>query len=133
MKNFKLILFISLFTFGLTACKKDTNLSPAVATKRITDVHWKLVKYLEAGEDKTGEFEVELDFYEDGTYKRSWIIFIPIPENGTWEFKNGTKNIQLTRSNGETELYHVIKLSKTELVAETIVDNKINKWFFEAQ
>jgi hypothetical protein len=106
---------------AICSCKKDeeTQLSMTDELSR----QWEVVKYEVNGSDETATFEslfpeYSVDFNSDGTYTEYYFVLgVLVPVNGTWLFMNNNTEIQMTDPD-QTRLYHIMKLTTTELTVE---------------
>ncbi|MCO5260289.1 MAG: hypothetical protein M9916_09115 [Crocinitomicaceae bacterium] len=138
MKKVNLLLFVA-FLFVLGACTKyeeGPKVSLLTAKTRLVR-HWVIETYEIDGVNQAinQNTSLEMDFYKDNTFKRTWVIFgFQAPEEGTWAFMDGKKKILLTKKDGGMELYTVVMLTKNELKAKfTDENNKTHAYYFKSK
>lgn len=124
MKYLKLVVLSSVLLV-LVSCAKD----------KLTN-NWSLKKYEVNNVNQTinSNTGLEMDFYKDNTFKRTWIIGgFQIPETGSWVFADGKKKILLTKQDGGVESYTVTKLTYKELKAERMDGSDKHVYSFEGK
>lgn len=138
MKKSKIVLFGLLFLI-LGACTKyeeGSNFSLLSAKARLVN-HWDIISYEIDGVNQsiTGNNSLQMDFYKDETFKRTWIVAgFPIAEAGHWSFGAKKSTLILTKNNGTLELYTIVKLTSKDLKAKrTDDDGKIHVYTFKGK
>lgn len=124
MKHIKLVVF-SAMILVLASCAKNKLVN-----------NWSLTKYEVNGVDQAinANTGLQMDFYKDNTFKRSWIIAgFQVPEQGTWVFTDAKKKIILTKNDGGIEIYNIKKLTYKELKAERIDGSDTYHYTFEGK
>lgn len=135
MRRFTTLFLIS-FLFILGSCTKydeGSNFSIIPAKARLIN-HWTLTKYeIDNEEQQLNNAGMEMDFYKDNTFKRTWIVGIQIPEEGKWEFTNGKNKLILTKNGASAELYTIVQLKAKSLKVERLENGKMNVWTFKGK
>ena len=124
MKYLKLVVLSSVLLV-LVSCAKD----------KLTN-NWSLKKYEINNVNQTinSNTGLEMDFYKDNTFKRTWIIGgFQIPETGSWVFADANRKIILTKQDGGVESYTVTKLTYKELKAERMDGSDKHTYSFEGK
>lgn len=121
MKCTKIIAAAILFLFVVSACAKyeeGSNFSLISAKKRLENT-WNLTKYEVNGNDETSNSPgLEVIFYKDETYKRTFTYGFAVSDVGTWNFSNNKKYVTLKKSDGSIETYHILQLKNNDLKVE---------------
>lgn len=137
MKYTKFIVFSLLFVL-IGACNKyeeGSNFSLLSAKNRLVN-NWKLTKYEVGGQNQpiNNNTGLEMDFYKDNTFKRTWIIGgFQVPENGDWAFVDGKRKITLKKSDGTLELYTIVQLKSKDFKAKREEDGVEYVYTFEGK
>jgi hypothetical protein len=137
MKYTKFIVFSLLFVL-LGACNKyeeGSNFSLLSAKNRLVN-NWKLTKYEVGGVNQpiNNNTGLEMDFYNDNTFKRTWVIGgWQVPENGDWAFVDGKRKITLKKSDGTLELYTIVQLKSKDFKAKRVDEGVEYVYTFEGK
>ena len=135
MKRFISISLLALL-FVLGSCTKydeGSNFSVLSAKARLVN-HWSLTKYeIDNVEQQLNNASLEMDFYKDNSFKRTWVFGIQIPEEGKWAFADGKNKLLLTKNDQTTELYTIVQLKAKDLKVKRLDDGKMNVWTFKGK
>jgi hypothetical protein len=137
MKIKQIIVFSLLFVL-LGACNKyeeGSNFSLLSAKNRLVN-NWKLTKYEVGGVNQpiNNNTGLEMDFYNDNTFKRTWVIGgWQVPENGDWAFVDGKRKITLKKSDGTLELYTIVQLKSKDFKAKRVDEGVEYVYTFEGK
>lgn len=138
MKGSKFMILGLLFLL-VASCSKfeeGNNFSLLSAKARLVN-HWDIISYEIDGVNQsiTGNNSLQMDFYKDETFKRTWIVAgFPIAEAGHWSFGAKKSILILTKNDGTLELYTIVKLTSKDLKAKrTDDDGKIHVYTFKGK
>ncbi len=135
MKRFiSISLFAFLFVLGsCTKYDEGSNFSVFPAKARLVN-HWTLTKYeIDEVDQDLNNASLEMDFFKDNSFKRTWIIGFQIPEEGKWSFVEGKNKLLLTKNNGDTELYTIVQLKAKDFKVKRLDNGKMNIWTFRGK
>ncbi len=121
-KIFSVLLLASLIVNA--GCKKYEE-GPAISLRskkaRLTG-QWKIDKAtdLEDGSDITADFAGEIwEFTKDEEYKENANL------KGIWNFSDDKEELIITKINGNSKLYKILKLKENDLWLEKLAEEKI--------
>jgi len=123
MKKLKFIGFIFGLALLLGACAKydeGSNFSIISARQRVINT-WTLTKYEVNNVDQTnGNPGLEVAFYKDDTFKRTFNFGLQISDKGTWSFGGAKSTLILKLENGNVETYKIVQLKDKAMKVERV-------------
>lgn len=128
MKIAKILSVATIVLLILSSCNRyeeGSNFSLISAKNRLVNT-WTLTKYEINGSDQTANNPgLEVVFYKDGTFKRSFIYGFTVTDQGAWDFGAGKEYVTLTKSDGTFEAYHILQLKNKDLKVERTDNNGV--------
>lgn len=125
MNKLKVFLFSAVLVV-IAACTKydeGSNFSLLTPKARLVNT-WTMTKYEVNGSDETvNNAGLEIIFYKDNTFKRTFIFGFQVSEDGDWTFADGKERLILTKKDGTIEGYTIVKLKNKEFKAKRTDDN----------
>jgi len=136
MRNLKYIgLFLGL-SLMLGACAKydeGSNFSLISAKQRLINT-WTLTKYEVNNVDQTANAPgLEVAFYKDESFKRTFSFGLQISDAGTWSFGGAKSSVVLKLENGNLESYDIIQLKDKALKVERIDGTTTHRYTFKGK
>lgn len=135
MKNMKLFGMFALSFIILSSCAKyeeGSNFSLLTAKQRLVNT-WISTKYEVDGLEQTDYPALEVVFYKDFTFKRTFTAFFSIVDSGEWEFGAGKQTINLKLANGTVESYKILQLKNNDLKVEREFDGSTYRYTFKGR
>lgn len=136
MKNLKI--FAVLFSVALIAgsCAKydeGSNFSLISARQRLINT-WELTKYEINNVDETANNPgLEVAFYKDDSFKRTFNFGFQLSDKGTWNFGAGKGTVILNLENGNVEAYKIIQLKNKDLKVERVDGSTTYRYTFKGK
>lgn len=135
MKNMKLFgMFALIFIIASSCAKYDegSNFSLLTAKQRLVNT-WFSTKYEVNGVEQTDYPALEVVFYKDFTFKRTFTAFFSISDSGTWEFGAGKQTVNLKLADGTVESYKILQLKNNDLKVEREFDGSVYRYTFKGK
>lgn len=136
MKIIKFVSFLILATAMLLSCAKydeGSNFSLLTAKGRMVNT-WTMTKYEVDGVDQTNDSPgLEIEFYRDDTYKRTFNIGFLVSDKGKWNFMDGKSKIILTKNDGVMESYQIIQLKNKDLKVQRVDNSTTYTYTFKGK
>lgn len=133
MKNMKLFgMFALVFIIASSCAKYDegSNFSLLTAKQRLVNT-WSITKYEVDGAEQTDYPALEVVFYKDFTFKRTFTAFFSIVDSGEWEFGAGKQTINLKLADGTVESYKIIQLKNKDLKVQREFEGSVYIYTFK--
>lgn len=123
----------SLSFLGCAKYEEGSNFSLISAKNRLVN-DWTMTKFEVNGVDQTANSAgLSISFYKDGTFKRTFTVFVAIQDEGTWVFADGKESVVLTKEDGSLEKYKIIQLKNKDFKAEGTDGSNINRYTFSGK
>lgn len=136
MKNMKLFgMFALIFIIASSCAKYDegSNFSLITARQRLINT-WTLTKYEVNNSDQTADNPgLEVVFYKDDTFKRTFSFGFQISDKGTWNFGAGKNSVVLNLENGNVEAYKIVQLKNKDLKVERVDGSTTYRYTFKGK